>query len=460
MPVNIVRIPPGPGGGKQGIDDYLARGGDLDDLEFLPFEGGWLPPKDWPTLAQEALQGIAGEVVRTIEPNTESDPVAILALFLAAYGNLIGRGAYFRVEGDVHYCKIWPVLVGESGKGRKGTAQGRVNALLKLVDEDWYYNHQSQGLSSGEGLIYSVRDRKTKEKDDGTLVVVDEGVIDKRIMVTEPEFAGPLTVMQREGNTLSVVLRMAWDDTTLQTMTKNSPEKSTGSHITIAAHTNSEELIKHLTSAKLGGGVGNRFFFLLVRRSQVLPFGGKQDVFEDDLLDRLREAINFGRVHREIPISFEPEEGGGSAADLWATIYEDLSTLGTGLFGAVTGRGEAYVRRFATVYAALERSPEVKIRHLLAGLALWDYSKESAYLLFKGRTGDEIADEILAALNQAGEEGMSRNELRDHFSRNVKAERIRAALAQLKSDGWARAEVIVTGRPGPNEERWFACVPE
>jgi hypothetical protein len=460
MSVSIVRIPPGPGGKKQGIDDYLANGGKLDDLDVLPFEDGWLPPQDWPVLADEALQGIPGEVVRTISPNTESDPVAILALFLAAYGNLIGRGAHFKVEGDTHFCKVWPVLVGESGKGRKGTAQGRVNALLRLVDEHWHYNCQAQGLSSGEGLIYSVRDRRTKEGKDGETVVVDEGVLDKRLLVTEPEFAGPLTVMQREGNTLSVVLRMAWDDATLQTMTKNSPEKATGSHITIAAHTNTEELIKHLTSAKLGGGVGNRFFFLLVRRSKELPFGGEADVFSKDLLKRLREAVDFGRIHRDIPISRIPEPIGGSAADLWEAVYSDLSSPAPGLFGAITGRAEAYVRRFATIYAALDCSTLVKIQHLLAGLALWDYSKQSAHLIFKGRTGDDIADEILNALQSAGTEGMSRTEIYNHFGRNVRSGRIRAALLQLKQDGWAWVEMVATGRPGPNEERWFACVPD
>ena len=226
MSVSIVRIPPVPDGSKQGIDDYLAAGRDLDDLEVLPFEGGWIPPRDWPTLAKDALQGLAGEVVNTIAPNTESDPVAILALFLAAYGNMIGRGAHFVVEGGQHFCKVWPVITGESGKGRKGTAQDRINGLLKRVDERWYYNCQAQGLSSGEGLIYHVRDRKTKEGKNGEPVVVDEGVVDKRLMLTEPEFAGPLIVMQRDGNTLSVVLRMAWDDTTLQTLTKNSPERA------------------------------------------------------------------------------------------------------------------------------------------------------------------------------------------------------------------------------------------
>lgn len=458
MSVSIARIPPAPDGSKQGIDDYLAAGGKLDDLEIHPFEGGWTPPKDWPTLAVQASQGLAGEIVETIAPNTESDPVAILALFLSAYGNMIGRGAHFKVESDTHYCKVWPVLVGDSGKGRKGTAQTRVDGLLADADSQWYYNCQAQGLSSGEGLINNVRDRKTKEKD-GETIVVDEGVIDKRVLVTEPEFAGPLTMMVREGNNLSVVLRMAWDNTTLQTMTKNQPEKATKSHITVVAHTNQDELIKHLTSAKLGGGVGNRFFFLQVRRSKVLPYGGEEDVFSEDLLERLRKAIQFGRVDRHIQLSRE-EEYGQSAWDLWGAIYEELSTSGAGLFGAITGRAEAYVRRFAMIYAALDCSPEVKVEHLLAGLALWDYSKQSSYLLFKGRTGDEVADDLLHALHSAGPGGLSRTNIYNLFNRNVKAGRIRAALLQLKRDGWARVRELETVKPGPNEERWFACVPD
>jgi len=461
MSVNIVRIPSAADGSKQGIDDYLARGGRLEDLEILPFEGGWLPPQGWPVLPQQALQGIAGEVVAAISPNTESDPVAILALFLSAYGNMIGRGAHFVVEGDTHYCKIWPVLVGESSLARKGTAQGRVNGVLAQVDKHWYYNCQAQGLSSGEGLIYHVRDKKIKTSKEGEEVVVDEGVIDKRLMLTEPEFAGPLTVMQREGNTLSVVLRMAWDNATLQTLTKNSPERSTGSHITIAAHTNQEELIKHLTSAKLGGGVGNRFFFLLVRRSKLLPHGGKEDVLSEDLVERLRKAIAFGRNERHIHLSEQPEEGygGRSATKLWEALYPDLSKGEVGLFGAVTSRAEAQVRRFATIYAALECSREVKIGHLLAGLSLWDYSKQSSYLIFKARTGDDVADEILHALQDA-EQGLSLSEISNYFNRNVKASRIRAALKQLHQDRWARVEKRQPDGPGRPEERWFASVPE
>ena len=78
--------------------------------------------------------------------------------------------------------------------------------------------------------------------------------------------------------------------------------------------------------------------------------------------------------------------------------------------------------------------------HLLAGLALWEYSKQSSYLIFLGKTGDTVTDDILQALQDVADDGMSRTELMHHFNRNIKAIRIRSSLLQLKEDGWARVE--------------------
>jgi hypothetical protein len=52
-------------------------------------------------------------------------------------------------------------------------------------------------------------------------VVKDDGVKDKRLMVVEPEFAAPLRVSERDGNTLSAVVRQAWDTGRLRVLTKN-----------------------------------------------------------------------------------------------------------------------------------------------------------------------------------------------------------------------------------------------
>lgn len=178
----------------------------------------------WPIMDEAAFTGLAGEVLRVIAPDSESDPVAILAQYLAAFGNIIGNAPYYLVESDRHTANIFCVLVGVSAKGRKGTAGGRVRAIAKLADEPWFAERTAGGLSSGEGLIYAVRNPVSKwNAKEKIEEVIDPGVLDKRLMVTEAEFAGALAAMERHGNNLSPVIRNAWDGHRLQTLTKKRP---------------------------------------------------------------------------------------------------------------------------------------------------------------------------------------------------------------------------------------------
>ncbi len=459
MPVNIVEVPKRADGSDQGIDDYLGGGGGfLADLKVRVFEEGWMAPEDWPELPEEVLHGPAGKVVEHIRPNTEADPAAILALFLASFGNACGRGAHFVVEDTRHYLKLFTVIVGESSKSRKGTAQGRINKLIGRLDEEWAAKCFKQGLSSGEGLIHHVRDKKTKTDKEGKIVVVDEGVSEKRLLVEEEEFASVLIMMAREGSILSTVLRGAWDDKRLATMTKNSSESASDTHITIVGHITKDELLRHMTSNKLGGGIANRFNFFLVRRSKLLSRGGAQEEWPDELVEELRGAVEFGKLDRRIDLSEEPEPeyGGRSAGELWDEVYPELSEAAPELFGVVTSRAEAQVRRLATLYAVLDRSRKVKVAHLMAALALWEYSRQSSYLLFGQKTGDALADEIMDALDDAGEEGMTQSEINRYFGSNYRAGQLRAALNSLEKAGWVRWEKAAKEGPGRPEIRWWS----
>src|SRR5947208_2889013 len=66
-----------------------------------------------------AFHGLAGEIVRRIEPHTEADPAALLFQLLAGFGNVVGRNAYMEADGARHYLNLFGVLVGQSSKGRK-----------------------------------------------------------------------------------------------------------------------------------------------------------------------------------------------------------------------------------------------------------------------------------------------------------------------------------------------------
>ena len=107
----------------------------------------------------------------------------------------------------------------------------------------------------------------------------DKGVEDKRLLVTESEFTRPLRSMARSTNTLSTVLRNAWDskEGQLRTMTKSSPARASRAHISTIGHLTEEELDRELPECACFNGFANRFLWVEVERSKILPDGGKLD---------------------------------------------------------------------------------------------------------------------------------------------------------------------------------------
>jgi hypothetical protein len=413
-------------------------------LKFSAIAGG---QHSWPTLAPEALCGLAGEFVRLVEPHTESDPAAVLIQFLIGFGNLIGKGAYAKVEADTHFCNLFGVCVGETAKGRKGTSWGQVRTPLTTVAPDWKSRIKS-GLSSGEGLIFQVRDpiwkQQAKKKNGQAFyedVLVDPGEEDKRLLVVETEFANVLRQTERPGNILSAVIRDAWDTGDLGTLTKNSPTKATGAHVSIIGHITKPELKRYLTRTEAGNGFGNRILWFLVKRSKVLPEGGRLgEVDFAPFLTRLKEAAQFAKGEGEVTRT--PE-----ARALWAKVYPDLSEGKPGLVGALTSRAEAQVLRLSVIYALLDGEKVVHVPHLKAALAVWDYCESSVAYIFGGTLGDPVADTILAAL-KAAPDGLTRTEISNFLGRHQKSETIQQAIEELQRRGFILKETVETdGRP-------------
>jgi len=413
----------------------------------------------WPDKPDEtAFYGVAGELTRAIEPHTEADPVALLTQTLTCFGNIIGHTAYFAAESAQHFLNLFAVIVGSTSKGRKGSSFLQVQRLLSYVDEEWSKNKIVSGLASGEGLIWAVRDpieKKEPIKDKGRIVdyqtvISDEGIDDKRILVIESEFAQTLKVAAREGNTLSAIIRQAWDSGNIRTLSKNSPTRATDSHISIVGHITKDELNRYLTTTEACNGFANRFLWICSRRSKVLPEGGNVDEINfSNFLLRLKKAQDFARSVQEI----RRDE---SARSLWYEVYEELSEGKPGLLGAVTSRAEAQVMRLACIYALLDLSPVIARPHLEAALALWRYCEDSARFIFGNALGNPVADEILKALRQAGTDGMTRTDIRDLFKRNKSASEIEAALRSLIELGLAHFRQEESEGTNKKTERWFA----
>jgi hypothetical protein len=396
-------------------------------------------PPGWPEpLGPEAFHGPLGDLVRAIEPHTEADPVAILVQGLVAFGNVIGPRPHFRVESDSHHMNLFCALVGDTSKARKGTSWGHVHRVFAAIDQTWKPCVKS-GLSSGEGLIWAVRD----DAPDG----VQAPAPDRRLMVVEGEFSSTLRVLGRDGNTLSAQLRQAWDSGNLKVLTRNCPVESTGAHISLISHITQSELRRYLTSVEMGNGFANRFLWLCVHRSKVLPEGGcLKEVDLASIEQRLRAAVDAARAVEGI----QRDE---SARELWREVYPTLSEGRPGLLGFVTSRAEAQVMRLACIYALLDASNLVRAEHLKAALSLWRFCDDSARFIFGDDVGDPLADNVLRRL-QREPNGGTRTDISAWLGRHVRSSEIDRALSLLEGQRLVKRETTPTG--GRPTETWVA----
>ena len=382
-----------------------------------------------PVLHPDALYGLAGELVSTIDPHTEASKAAVLISFLTAFGNAVGDGPYFVADGAKHPPRLFSVVVGTSSRSRKGTSWQNVRNVMLRGDPVWTENRVQSGLSSGEGLITAVGDSSANAG----------GVSDKRLQVVEEEFARVLLTKGRESNTLSPLLRQAWDTGDLHSLTKQ-PLSATGAHISIIGHITKDELQRKLSDSDMANGFANRFLFVLVDRSKHLPNGGTlTEEAGADLGRKVADALEAARRVEQMSRSELAEER-------WVVLYRELAEEDAeGIVGTITKRAEAQILRLSSIFALLDGSAIIDIQHLAAAEAVWRYSCESVEMIFGDVVGDEVAQKLYAAISAAGFAGMDGTQRRDLFGGHRTKAEMDVALNKLESDGLISPTTVKTG---------------
>lgn len=405
----------------------------------------------WPEpLDEAAYYGLVGEVVKGLAPYTEADEAALLMNFIAAIGNAFGRAVWWEVSGTNHYCNLFAALVGSTSKGRKGTSWGPIRKLMSLVDEDWAKFRHVGGLSSGEGLVWQVRDeiyriRRGKEE------LEDKGEPDKRLLVIEGEFGRGLKAMARQGNTLSAMLREAWDGPIIwRSLIKGDNTRASSPHVSLIAHVTRQELRKEFADMEVFNGLGNRFLWCCVRRSKSLPFGGGDMAPVVESLAAKIKPVLAWVLGQGNQIYFTTE-----ARQVWETLYKQLTTEKAGLVGAALGRGEAQVRRLAVIYAVLDRRDKVDVEHLKAACAVWQYCERSTAYIFgaDSEEKDEAQEKILSFLKERGE--ATQTELNNECFRKRGGQQLKDALEALSAGGKIEFRKEVRGNKIRLTKVWF-----
>ncbi|MGI8546702.1 MAG: hypothetical protein ACR2M1_05110, partial [Gemmatimonadaceae bacterium] len=201
------------------------------------------PLVETPKLDPAALHGVLGDYVRAVAPHTEAHPAGVLASLLVMIGSLMGRAPHQRFGNTRHGANLFALIVGPSADGRKGTAVDAARELLAHADEDFNRGNVVNGMASGQGLLYKIRDaaeavhssapasEPDAKQTSGSRRNRDPGVSDKRLLAIESEAGQQFKLMGGRENTLSATLRTLFDaPDSVHSLTKGEPITATEPH--------------------------------------------------------------------------------------------------------------------------------------------------------------------------------------------------------------------------------------
>ncbi|MDP2431793.1 MAG: hypothetical protein Q8O33_07160 [Pseudomonadota bacterium] len=422
-------------------------------VPLMEDKAGSLDPLSPPTMAPEGFPPLLKTIVDTATASSEAHPVAVAANVLAMFSAMVGRGPVQYLGDAALHPRIFQLIVGKSGKARKGTAEYTPRRIffaaetilqdrLKTTDrlKTWV-----GGLSTGEGLAYAIRDADKE----------DAGVKDKRLLVIETEFDNVLQHCKREGNTLSATIRNLWDGRDLEPMSKSgqkSGERATRPHVVVIGHVTGFELREKSTENDAANGLLNRFITLYVHRPKLVPLPEPTPeptirVMAELVADAI-EAATDGKYHANNECEVRL---GDDARELWCEQYPQLSRDREGKGGSLMARAEVYARILAMIFCLLDSRREIEPCDLRAALAWVDYWRQSVDYIFRMADGDGEMDSFTLQVFEAirARPGITATELSGVLKRNRTANEIKRALENLLS----MAPPLVEARKRPTSGR-------
>lgn len=399
--------------------------------------GGVIAPPN-----QRILGGTIGEWLQMVEPHTEAS-LASLGL-----GVLCGLGAYMGrqinlCQGNIRVTpNLFGVQVGPTGDARKGTADSLIYQLLTTIDPT-FGNNISSGFGSGEMLVFKVSDPQYNKKDEQI-----SGTKDQRLLIQESELSKHLRIADRQGNTLSEILRLAFDcERPLATSSRTRGEyRSTNHCISLFGGITPEELVEVFPALAATSGTGNRYLWAWSNPDKLLPSGG-EPINMDDIANRIRQ--NITTIRRDPVLRFT-EEAKAWWEELPEGLYAKLRHLpvSSSLKPLIT-RAYVQVMRVALIYAASDGRPSVNPADLEAGLGWFTHSIHTVETILGGVVRDDTAAKILARLREARGRETPKTDLWNLFSRNITAAALDAGLEELSEAGLAHTWITTSsgGRP-------------
>jgi hypothetical protein len=427
-----------------------------------------------PKLRIEAYHGFTLSLVNTLCDQTEVLPELALCSILNNIICSIPRDKVFMEFGaDKTTLTGYFLLVSPTGAG-KGLTEKSVSTVFKKVNqivhdesfETLDYNSKLDGLttlttpvhggglSSGEGFVHAIRDDVFDDKGSVSM----HGVLDKRLLVIEYEFANIFKQFKRPDNTLSVYLRNNFDYQPIHPLTKTSKTACDKPRACITGHITPQELLSEAEDKSITNGELNRFFIGFSLAAQPVP---RPKTFSDELLRafayKIKDILEFVIKSDEL-LKIEFSERAG---ELWDQEYIAIKTaIKKGKEGFLLARQLYYYRTFSMLFAVIDKTLVITELHLAAARALIDWGEESVRYVFNTEFQNnkqindlEVDETLLQDIRQLIEKGnkiwTNRAELL-RKNRKLPATKLNEALKRLQERA---SPPILINKTGKNSIR-------
>lgn len=358
-----------------------------------------------PPVAEDIMfPNLLGHAVRLCCENSEAVPVAVAGYLISWFTALVGPCVYYQLGDERRRLNNYYLLVGPSGMG-KGSSEHGPDRIFSRVEEylqeRFAYAYEkgktegiSQyplldvhdgGLSSGEGLA-SAKNDGVPDKPEQTIVP------DKRMLIKEPEFGNVLNMAQRQGNTLSHVLRNGYDGKTIKPLTKRDKVCVSDPFFCLIGNITPGELVEHSKCSVMSiNGMLNRTMILWTKavRRQPIP-----ESIPQDKLDDISEAF-AGRIMEARNHSFETHWKkqkaisrsvmlGSQARELWIEQYDQMVNMPDCHFvTTLCRRHRLHTLILSSVFALMDGAMVIGASHLESALAWFRYSKSSVIYSYR-----------------------------------------------------------------------------
>jgi hypothetical protein len=366
--------------------------------------------------------GPLGKMVNELDAYTEGSKVGVLVSLLSGFSVAVGNLPTVATAKGPQPLSFWPVLVGPTGVGRKGTATGIAMKVVATGLANFNEHNVVYGCpATGLGFAGELAERAIRG-------------IAAPVLFIEEEMDTFISNSKRDSK-IGTYLRKGWDGQPITHRTSQTDLTIKQPHVGIIGHIQPKNWGAISGSKDATGGTYNRFFPVWVVQSKKLPVFAQANPSEVivKLGNRFRSMVNFAQEVTDLAVP----EGVAKVFEGKHREICDGMTTGNEELGQYTERAMAYMIRLAGLYALADKRTELKVVDFDAGLALVQYMVETVtFTLPEAESdGSDIPARIIAYVREAGEAGVTSTEVARKFQR-VRAAEIRAiveACEQIKT---------------------------